>query len=437
MKLDRTNQLLLATSVVLLAFTGLQIWRSAQPPAPLVSVAPVQALQVYAIDVRRADRQLRLERAERWAIAEPRALSADEERIGEFLREWGRGFTPDLRLQPGDTSLAEWGLDPTSRTVVRLEGDAGVIVELYLGARVSGGGHYLMWSGDGGVYRGRVPGSHLLDLDVDAWRDSRLFPFAKDDLAGLVLDAGHGRFGFRRVETETRAYWIADEDTDFEPSSRALDGIARSLSDVKAAAILEGEDAAAARTSAGLGRAGATLITEVGTSWDLTLGEPTDGGVFAAIEGDPRLFVLPKGAANQISKDRATLRDRTILRFDRTPNARLTWTQGEHRLVLAADGERGWAVAEPAGWDAGTELALAANSLVNLQALDVFDVPHPEPGPDSIRLDVEDTGTQRSVYLVPDGGRWLAYDPERQPTFELRGAVLDRLLRTFGARTAG
>ena len=434
MKLDRTNQLLLGSAVVLLAATGLRIWQDGRPPPPLFVIEPIQAMRVQAIDLTQGERHLRLEHGERWAITEPRALSADEDRLGAFLRDWAAGFTPDLRLLPGDVGLEAWGLDEASRTTLRIEGEGGPIAELYLGARLSGGSHYVGRPRDDGVYRGRVPGSHRLDLDEAKWRDSRLFPFAKDDLASMVIEGANGRLGFRRVETDDRAFWTAADGTDFEPSSRALDGIGRSLCDVKASAILEGAEAEAARPGAALGQSVVTLTTEAGEAWTLRLGGEAEGGIWAAIDGDARLFVVSRAVATQLDKDRSALRDRTVLRFDRSPNARITWRQGEHRLVLAAEGARGWTIAEPPGWGPTDELDLAANSLVNLQALEVLDVPHPAIGDGAVRIDVSDAGQTTTVHLVPDGERWLAFDEQRPATFVLRGAVLERLLRVFGAR---
>lgn len=432
MTLDRTNRWLLGTAIVLLVWTGLQLWLDSRPEAPLFTIPPIQALEVRAIDVQRGDDHLRLERGERWAVSEPRALGADEERVGAFLRDWSTGFTPDLRLLRGDAGLEAWGLDPASRTTLRLEGDDGPLVELYLGAAVAGGGHHVGRPGDDGVYRGRVPGAWRLDLDPEAWRDARLFPFAKDDLAALVLEGPAGRFGFVRTEGPDRATWSDDGRTGFEPSSRVLDAVARSLCDAQATRILEGEEADRARLDADLGRSRVALTTEAGRTWTLQVGAEVGGAVWAAIDGDPRLFQIPIGVARQLDKDRRALRERTVLRIERSEQARITWSQGAHRLVLAPQGEHGWAIVEPPGWDPGTELDLAANSLVNLQAVEVLDGPHPSDA--SVDIELLDAAGSTSIHLRPDGERWLAWDDARPETFVLRGAVLDRLLRVFGAR---
>ena len=433
MTLDRTNRWLLGTSIVLLSLTGLRIWQDSRPDDPLFVLPPLQDLHVRAVEYTSPEGRLRLERGERWAITAPRALSADPERVAAFLRSWSTEFTPDLRLRLDDSALEPWGLDPASRGTLRLEGDEGPLVELYVGRRLSGGSRFLARPGDKSVYRGRIPGGHLLDPDPEAWRDNRLFPFDKDDLAGLRLEGPEGVFEFARLESDERAWWTAAGSTDFEPSSRVLDGIARSMANVEASATLEGESAEAARAGAGLGKVRVVLSTEAGVDWTLALGGDTDGGRWAAIEGDPRLFKLPLAAVRQLEKDRGALRDRTVLRIDRSPASRITFTQGEHRLVLAAEGERGWAVIQPADWPASAELDLAANSLVNLQGLDVIDGPHPQPGERALRLEVEGDTPTTTLHLVPDGDRWLAFDPERAGTFVLRGAVLDRLLRVFGA----
>lgn len=427
MKLDRTNQLLLATSVVLLFATGLRLWSDGRPAAPLFEIPPLQALHVRAIDVKQGDQHIRLERGERWALVEPRALPADEATIGEFLRDWGPGFRPDLRLPPSDQGLDTWGLDEARRTSLRIEDAEGARVELHLGAPTAGGGRYLQRVGEPGVYRGRVPGSHRLSLDVADWQDQRLFSFTKDDLAHLGLETVHGTFGFDRVETPERASWQAAQGTAFSPSSRTLDGIARSIADTELVEILEGADADARRPEA-LERAVARLRTESGRAWVLRVGPEAPRGHYAAIDGDPRLFVVPTGLVVQLETPPSQLRDRTVLRLTRSPDLRIRWTQGAHQVVVAPEGARGWRLLEPATAAAPDELSLAANSLVNLQAVEVLDdVTRP---PASVTIS-DHAGAQ--VELAPDGDRWLAWDARRPETFVLRGAVMERLLRVFGA----
>jgi hypothetical protein len=51
-----------------------------------------------------------------------------------------------------------------------------------------------------------------------------------------------------------------------------------------------------------------------------------------------------------------------------------------------------------------------------------------------VDIELLDAAGSTSIHLRPDGERWLAWDDARPETFVLRGAVLDRLLRVFGAR---
>jgi hypothetical protein len=225
--MDRTNQLLLGTAAILILLTAGRIWQESQPPAPLWTLAPVSPSDVTAVSLTAPGGSVRIERAaDGWRLVEPVARVADRSKVQDLLRDWSDGFEADLKLveRPTAEELASFELDEARRTTLRLEGTP---VALRLGRPVSGGSHFVQSAAGGPVFRGRVPGAFRLQGDEGAWRDRRLFPFAKDDLSALVLEGTHGRFAFERVETPERAWWRAGPGTEFEPSSRTLDSMGR------------------------------------------------------------------------------------------------------------------------------------------------------------------------------------------------------------------
>jgi hypothetical protein len=447
MKLDRTNQLLLATVVVLGGIAALRFYDSLRPAEALWHVAPFQPQAVTGIEYRTPEGTLTLTRADSgWMMESPSRLSAEGDKVTTFLKDWGEGFSPDLRLdaRPSKESLATFGLGDEVRSDLTITGTTGTITQLQLGAKIAGGSHYLQQPGDPSVYRGRVPGVFRLAVDADAWRDKRLFPFAKDDLAALSIDGPKGAFEFARVETTERAWWTGVAPAGFEPSSRALDTLGRSLGNLKASRVVDDDEAASLRPQAGLETPRLSIVatTESGQRHTLRFGAEEQAGstVWAAIDGDPRLFVLPKSVERQFDKGEDDLRDKTALHFRRNDQPQVTWTEGATRVVLEPEGQREWRVLEPAGFAADSrELGLAANSLLNLQAAELrFDAPLelPDDGP---RIEVV-TGDLTQVLRIsaePDAsGGYLATVQGRAPVFVLRGAVVERLLRVFRQQPA-
>jgi len=441
-KLDRTNQLLLATIVVLGLLAGLRLLDDLRPAEALWNVAPFDPRSMTAIRWTTPGGALAMQRADgAWRITEPMERPADPDKIGTFGRDWLEGFTPDLRLdpRPSNESLSAVMLDEASRSELIIEGPEGALVHLFLGKKIGGGSHYLQRVGDKSLYRGRVPGSFRLSTDPELWRDVRLVPFAKDDLAQLAIEGGHGRFVFRRTETADRAFWEGVEPAGFDPNSRALDQMGRSLGNLKAQRILEGDEALAARVVE------ATMVvtatTEAGATYTLSFGaeDPAEQTVYANLAGDERTFVLSAAVLRQFDKTREELRDKTVIGFRRTDQPTMTWTEGERRIVVVPDGDRDWRVAEPADFaPEPAQLQLAANSLLNLQASEIVDEPT-ELTPGGPRVEITAGDETRVLTLAPapeEDGRHLAQVEGRSMTFVLRGAVVERLLTTFRGEPA-
>jgi hypothetical protein len=225
----------------------------------------------------------------------------------------------------------------------------------------------------------------------------------------------------------------------FEPSSRALDQMGRSLGNLKAERILEGDEALAARQFE------PTLVvratTEAGAQYTLSFGEEDERErtVNATLAGDDRTFVLSAAVLRQFDKSREELRDKTVISFRRTEEPTITWTEGDRRIVVVPDGQRAWKVSEPADFTPEqAQLDLAANSLLNLQASAILDEPV-DLAPNGPSIEVTTVDGTQVLILAPapdDQGRHLARVEGRPMTFVLRGAVVERLVTTFRGEPA-
>lgn len=442
--LDRTNQMLLATTAVLLVFSGARLWVDSRPPAALWTLDGIPPDALTEIAIERGEERIVLERSDSgFRIREPRTLVADRAKVQQLAREWVEEWGPDLKLvdHPGEDELVTYGLDDAARK--RLDVRAGATTwSLEIGKGTSGGSAYLRRVGDTAVYRGRVPGSWQLETGVDAWRDKRLFPFEKDDMAQLDLLGSHGALSFERYENEKEARWRALQPAGWDVSSRGLDVVGRSFSGLKAQRILEGDEAQAARIRAGLDspRLRAVARTETGVTHTLVIGADADADrtVWAAIDGDDRLFELTIATLRQLDKSKDDLRDKTVLFFPKEQIEEVHFWRGDRHVVVVPEGERDWRVREPAGYDPSPkDIAVAVGSLVNLQAAAIVEDVKPAPQPSDARIEVRLEGgvvhtLQLAQSLGPD--RTVATASDKQAVFLLKDMILERLAKGFEAK---
>ena len=123
------------------------------------------------------------------------------------------------------------------------------------------------------------------------------------------------------------------------------------------------------------------------------------------------------------------------LRLCRDEEPTVRWSENERIVEVVPEGQRDWKVVRPADFaPPSQELSLAANSLLNLQATEVLFVEHPKWPKAGPRIEIETTGGTQVLTIAPQPdaeGRHLAVVSGREPVFGLRGAVVERLLRTF------
>ena len=446
MQIDQTNRVLLATAAVLAIATLIRLGQSSQAPEAMWSTSAVTETQVRAISFKKPEGAVQLERADAgWRMNEPSSVSVEAQKVSTLLGDWSEPFGPDLKLADSvsEDDLAAYGLDEAQRTELSLVGSAGPLVELHIGKSIAGGSHYLRRPSDRGVYRGRVPGVFRLQTGEEAWRDMGLFAFDKDEVTSVQLTNSHGDFHFVR-SSGAPGTWTAERPPGFRVASRSIDTMSRSLANLKAQKMLEGAEAQAVRSRAGLDNARVVVRVGQGTSSKseqvLRFGAEDDPNhtVFAQVDGRDSLFVVSMGAFRQFDKSRSELQDRTVLSFERSPAVEVRFVEGELAVVAIPDGARDWKVVLPEGAGASdAELKLAMNSLVNLQAAELqADNSAADTGPESPRIEVKSpTGTQiLRIGKGPIDGKYLATVDGRSELFVLRGTVVERLLKVFRAQ---
>jgi hypothetical protein len=310
--MDRNNQGLLLIAALLVAFSAFRVIQGTQPPAELLGIPAVVLDDVVALRFEGPGGILAASRSEGgWAITEPEALPADTRKVEALLGDWAGGFSADLEVKKNSSPDDDmrYGLDPEHRTVLELRGAAGPLVEIHLGRSIAGGSHYLRAPGSTYVYRGRVPGSSRLKPNIEAWEDRRLLPGSSPDLVRLEVRGSRGAIVFQR--TSISEPWQSAADPESPVSDAKIDALARSLGKLTARSILRGGEAEAERGSAALDTPRLTIAAVDGAGSTTTVQLGSDhadkGFLYAALPGDPRLFVLPKSVLRNFDKDAAGL----------------------------------------------------------------------------------------------------------------------------------
>ncbi len=380
MSLNLLNRWLLAAVVLFGLAAGAQWWEARQPQLALWTLGPVVEDEATAIFIRSAEGRLRVERGEDgWQLTEPIRTPADPRKVETFFKDWSKILEPDLRLLEvaTDRDVALYGLAEGERIEVRVEGAQSRLFEVYIGKSTTGGSHYIARPGDPGVYRGRVAGGFRTKAELDYWRDKQLIPFPKDDFAEIRLTTLHGNQHYLRKKDERGASWEAVVPEGFEASNRELDAMARSLFNLRAKEIFDGDEAQAERPKAGLDRPRAEVVVRSLSGKERGLyfgGEgPGENTVYVEIEGDDRLFLAGASVLRMLEKDLESLRDRTALAFHRNDVLRIHLHQGAKTLTFVPVPPQGW------GYEDGRsiptknqrKLDLALNTLGALEAKEV------------------------------------------------------------------
>ena len=440
--LDPTNRRLALVTAVLVLATAVQVVEDSRPPETLWSTGEILEPAVQSIGFATSEGQILIERTRMgWRLTEPEALSADKAKVEALLRDWSPGLTPDLKLmdQASTEDDERYGLSSENRTTLQIKGKTGSLVDLEIGTSIAGGSAYLRQAGSRAVFRGKVPGLARLKVDPTRWRDMGLFAFEKDEVLRIELDGVGEGLSFTRTASDDAgtSTWTARKPENLNVSSRKIDLMVRSLANLKARQIIEGEALNAVRGAAAVDSPRITVRVETrdGKQHALLLGAEEDPNhtVYASVEGREGLFVLPVASYRQFDKTPADVRDMTVLKVERSVDTRVRFVEGDRRVLVGPEGERDWKVLDPA--DFGTpdsELKLAMHSLTNLQAAEIRSETSLPTDPLGPRFEISDGDNSQTLRLATGKeGEHLATVDGRNGTYVLRNNAAERLLRVF------
>lgn len=380
MKLTPKTLVLLAISVLLAALNlagGRTVAQEALPVLP--TVAPDR---VTRVEISTPVQKLTMERLSadktspdhgRWRIVTPLEFPADAAQIRSVLREFGPGVPMEAQVDEGN--LEDYGLDNENGLLVELfTGETVPALSVVVGKPAAGPTSFVRIPGDDHVYRADVGARARLGRPAADWRDRVALELDRAAVTDLVVERGAETLRFSRGPSQDKdkkgnpipGPWTM-RDAPFPVDSDTVEALVKALTHVRAGEIHNpdydgGFDAPAAR---------ATLTMEDGSAHTVVLGgRPVEGGAFVKVDDRPEVFRIAAPLARQLGAPIASLRDRSVLSFDRDDVESVALQDGGLTIVLAQDMDgRTWTVTQPPNMDADQKQAqFMVNTLATLRA---------------------------------------------------------------------
>jgi len=304
-----------------------------------------QEEEVSSFSIRRGEKVITLERGENgWRMSEPVEDRADEKEIIALLGNVIRAKTERTLDASGD-SLADFGLQnpPIIFTVHLKEKETPFILEVG-NTTPAGFSVYARRKGEEKILLAPDTVKTSLEKDAFAFRSKVLLSFAQEAVKAVSLrtDSLHVR-----LERQEKGKWRITEPVEVAADSGKVSDLLRSLTQDQ---IQGFPDKPASLKMVGLDppRGEIRLTLDGGTEATLLLGEreKKEKGVYARRSGEEQVLVLKETFLEEIPKQVADLRDRTLLALDREKVDTIELETPKGRTVLSK-AEDTWGIKEP------------------------------------------------------------------------------------------
>jgi hypothetical protein len=317
-----------------------------------------------------------------WALAGPITGDADPISVRNLLAVFRKETPLDARVDTGNFDT--YGLDAGNGILVEIwQGGEAPHLSLTVGNDGPNGTSYVRLSGSDAVYRARVGGRARYAKAAAEWRNRRVFDLDPPAVASLELSRP-GQAGLRLVRTEDRAPaagaearpgWVLDPDPGFPTDPVDADALIAGLCGLRVGAFLPPEPPPGfdppLATLTLTATDGAVRRVDVG-------GSPPDGAFLLRVEGRPELLRVARAPIAAALVAPEALRDRTLLRFERTSVDTLAFESPRLPAVLLQQdlATNLWSVLQPANVDVDLKLVFfMVNTLAELRAESFVELP--------------------------------------------------------------
>jgi hypothetical protein len=229
---------LMIASVVLVVFAGLVWWTNKHPGTSAAATTPaapkilsVTESQIQQIQISKpGSPPIVLKKlADKWAIAEPKAMPADKDAV-DGLTSSVATLNADRLIDEHPANLAQFGLD-SPREEVDLTLKDGKTDKLLLGADTpSGSDSYAKLESKPAVYTVASSTKSSFDKSVNDLRDKRLLPFDQDKVTSVALTARGSTVEFGK---NGQGQWQITKPKPYRADNGQVDDLVRKLKDAR------------------------------------------------------------------------------------------------------------------------------------------------------------------------------------------------------------
>jgi len=321
---------LLIASVVLVALAGLVWWTNKHPSASAASatsaspkILSVADNQIQQIRISKPDSSpiVLKKLADKWAIAEPKAMPADADAVNSLSSSAGT-LNADRLIDEHPTNLAQFGLDKPKEEVDLTLKD-GKTDKLLLGADTpSGSDTYAKLESKPAVYTIPSYTKSSFDKSVNDLRDKRLLPFDQDKLTSVALTAKGPTVEFNK---NGQGEWQITKPKPYRADSGQVDDLVRKLKDARMDLSSGADDAKKnAQAFAGATRVATVVVTDNSGPETLEVRKAKDNSYYAKSSAVEGIYKLQGGdLGDALNKTADDFRNKKIFDFGFTDPTRI------------------------------------------------------------------------------------------------------------------
>ncbi len=370
MTLTRKTLLLLTATLVLGAFNLLaaRVDRGATADS-LPTLADVQYDDVRRITVSTQIDKLIIERPgkdDAWAITAPIQYRADELAVKAFIKGLSGGVRMDTLVDEGN--LEDYGVDDQHGVLAEVWTDAELpVIGVMVGRTAGNNSAFVRLPGASTVYRADIGARARFDRPAADWREKIALAVERNDVLTLQIDRGAETLLFTRgagaSAGEPGRFALAD--AAFPIDTDSVEVIVKSLAHLRAGQIHNADYEAGLDAPLAI----ATLGMKDGSTHRIVLGsKPDTNAAFVRVDDAPVVFRVSAQLRTRLLQPTLLLRDRTMLRFDKTKLQSLTWNEGGITVALTVTEPGTWIVTQPANMDADQrQVTFVASALSELR----------------------------------------------------------------------
>lgn len=176
---------------------------------------------------------------------------------------------------------------------------------------------------------------------------------------------------------------------------------------------------------------------EAATSRRILFGRetPTGSGIYARLEGDPRLYTVFNYVRATFDKEIFDWRDKKLLQADEETVERIRLDLGDREFEFGKSGEADWSILEPQELRADNfTVGDLARSLRTAEMTTVVEEDAPSFDRPLARATIVDAGGEHELTLIQDGDRYLARSSDQDGVYEVSATLaesLDKSLEDF------